>query len=180
MKIEKINDNQIRCILSKEDLEMRNLKLSELAYGNEKARALFRDMMIQAAARLGFLPQNSPLMIEAVPLGNGSIILIVTRVDNPEELDTRFSKFAPSVQKNVREPSGIVAVPDPLFQAMKESLPKPPVHDEKEEIERWSRFLFTNRMFVFRTLDDAIRAAVLTAPLYTGESALYKDNGSGM
>ena len=31
MKIEKINDNQIRCTLSKEDLADRNIKLSELA-----------------------------------------------------------------------------------------------------------------------------------------------------
>ena len=29
MKIEKINDNQIRCTLSKEDLADRNIKLSE-------------------------------------------------------------------------------------------------------------------------------------------------------
>ena len=31
MKIEKVNDNQIRCTLTKEDLADRQLKLSELA-----------------------------------------------------------------------------------------------------------------------------------------------------
>ena len=31
MKIEKLNDNQIRCTLTKEDLASRQLKLSELA-----------------------------------------------------------------------------------------------------------------------------------------------------
>ena len=35
MKIEKVNDNQIRCTLTKEDLADRQLKLSELAYGTE-------------------------------------------------------------------------------------------------------------------------------------------------
>ncbi|MFR6563737.1 MAG: adaptor protein MecA [Eubacterium ventriosum] len=45
MKIEKINDNQIRCTLSKEDLADRNIKLSELAYGTGKTRELFQDMM---------------------------------------------------------------------------------------------------------------------------------------
>ena len=30
MKIEKVNDHQIRCTLTKSDLELRNLKLSEL------------------------------------------------------------------------------------------------------------------------------------------------------
>ena len=43
MKIEKINDNQIRCTLTHADLAARNLKISELAYGTEKAKSLFRD-----------------------------------------------------------------------------------------------------------------------------------------
>ena len=38
MKIEKINDKQIRCTLTKEDLANREIKLSELAYGSEKTR----------------------------------------------------------------------------------------------------------------------------------------------
>ena len=49
MKIEKINDNQIRCILTREDLEQRQIRLSELAYGSDKAKSLFQDMMRQAA-----------------------------------------------------------------------------------------------------------------------------------
>ena len=42
MKIEKINDRQIRCTLTKEDLASREIKLSELAYGSDKAKALFQ------------------------------------------------------------------------------------------------------------------------------------------
>lgn len=42
MKIERISENQIRCTLSNYDLNARNLNLSELAYGSEKARNLFR------------------------------------------------------------------------------------------------------------------------------------------
>lgn len=38
MKIEKLNDHQIRCTLTSEDLATRNIKLSELAYGSEKAK----------------------------------------------------------------------------------------------------------------------------------------------
>ena len=53
MKIEKINDNQIRCTLTHADLAARNLKISELAYGTEKAKSLFRDMMQQASFDFG-------------------------------------------------------------------------------------------------------------------------------
>ena len=96
MKLERISENQIRCTLTRSDLAERELKLSELAYGSEKAKALFREMMVQASDELGFEAENIPLIIEAVPISNECIMLIVTKVEDPEELDTRFSKFTPS------------------------------------------------------------------------------------
>ena len=95
MKIEKINENQIRCTLTKADLEDRQIRLSELAYGTEKAKSLFRDMMQQANIEFGFEADNIPLMIEAIPISMDSIVLIITKVEDPDELDTRFSKFTP-------------------------------------------------------------------------------------
>ena len=103
MKIEKINDNQIKCTLTRDDLADRQLKLSELAYGTEKAKNLFRDLMLQAQEEYGFETNNMPLMIEAIPTSAESIILIVTKVDNPEELDSRFSKFAPLLDPDAEE-----------------------------------------------------------------------------
>ena len=41
MKIERINENQIRCTLTSFDLSARNINLVELAYGTEKARKAF-------------------------------------------------------------------------------------------------------------------------------------------
>lgn len=112
MKIEKISENQIRCILTKQDLIDRQIKLSELAYGSAKAKNLFRDLMELAADEYGFEADDIPLMVEAIPLPSESIILIVTKVENPEELDTRFSKFAP----------------------MEHDGPEPPAHYETEHI----------------------------------------------
>ena len=80
MKIEKVNDNQIRCTLTREELAERQIKLSELAYGTEKAKLLFRDMMQQAAYEFGFEADDIPLMIEAIPLSQDTIILVITKV----------------------------------------------------------------------------------------------------
>ena len=55
MKIEKINDSQIRCTLTSDDLASRKIKLSELAYGTEKAKNLFQDMMQQAHYELSLI-----------------------------------------------------------------------------------------------------------------------------
>ena len=63
MKIEKINENQIRCTLTREDLELHQIRLSELAYGSEKAKKLFRDMMEQAQLEFGFEADNIPLIM---------------------------------------------------------------------------------------------------------------------
>ena len=94
MKLEKLSDTQIRCTLSKEDLSQRQLHLSELAYGSEKAKELFRDMMQQASIELGFEADNIPLMIEAIPISNDCLVLVVTKVEDPDELDPRFSRFS--------------------------------------------------------------------------------------
>ena len=94
MKLEKLSDTQLRCTLSKEDLSQRQLHLSELAYGSEKAKELFRDMMQQASIELGFEADNIPLMIEAIPISNDCLVLVVTKVEDPDELDTRFSRFS--------------------------------------------------------------------------------------
>ena len=85
-----------RYAVNKSDLASRHLKINELAYGSDKAKELFRDMMQQASFELGFEAEDTPLMIEAIPISAECIVLIVTKVDNPEELDTRFSRFSPS------------------------------------------------------------------------------------
>ncbi|HCI84645.1 MAG TPA: competence protein, partial [Lachnospiraceae bacterium] len=93
MKIEKINDNQIRCTLTPEDLKARDIRISELTYGSGKARTLFRDMMKEALNLCGFRLDNAPLMIEATPDSGGNLTLIITKVKNPEEIDSRFAHF---------------------------------------------------------------------------------------
>ena len=65
MRLEKVNENQIRCILTKEDLDMRQLKISEIAYGSAKAKMLFKDVMQQASYEFGFESDNIPLMINS-------------------------------------------------------------------------------------------------------------------
>ncbi|MBO4337338.1 MAG: adaptor protein MecA [Lachnospiraceae bacterium] len=118
MKIERVNERQIRCTLTGTDLERRQLKLSELAYGSEKAKLLFSDMMKQAKYEFGFEADDIPLVIEAIPVNSDCIILIITKVDDPEELDTRFSKFAPLVSSSDNETSNLPAAPGDFAEEM--------------------------------------------------------------
>ena len=61
-----------------------------------KQNLYFVTMMQQASFDFGFEAENIPLMIEAIPSSADSIVLIITKVEDPEELDTRFSKFTPA------------------------------------------------------------------------------------
>ena len=95
MRIEKVNEHQIRCTLTREDLATRELKISELAYGTEKAKTLFRDMMRQAAYECGFEAEDIPLMIEAIPLNSECIVLIITKVEDSRGTGYAFFQIRP-------------------------------------------------------------------------------------
>ena len=98
MKIERISENSIKCTLTSFDLSVRDLNIKELAYGTDKVRKLFTEMMTRASNEVGFEADGTPIMIEAIPLSSDSIQLVITKVDNPEELDARFSRFSPGLQ----------------------------------------------------------------------------------
>ena len=155
MKIEKLNDNQIRCTLTRADLADRQIKLSEIVCGSDKAKSLFQDMMEQAASEFGFEVEDAPLMIEAVPASSDSLVLIITKVDNPDELESKLSKFGSAFQDLEHRKLNTM---DKLAGAENES-------------QKHSRI----RLFSFATLDCAIHACRLLRPLYNGANTLYKD-----
>lgn len=196
MKIEKVNDNQIRCTLTREDLAERQIKLSELAYGTEKAKRLFRDMMQQAAYEFGFEADDIPLMIEAIPLSADTIILVITKVEYPEELDTRFSKFSEPDPEDVYEDAldgssaaGFEGADDilGLFKKIQEERAKAaeeaaqkadssaPESDKKDKNIPVNVLVDITKLFVFEDLAKVGRLARILNGFYTGKNDLYKN-----
>lgn len=153
MRIEKINENQIRCILSKKDLADRQIKLSELAYGTEKARGLFRDMIEQANDEFGFEADDIPLMIEAMPLSGENIILQITKIENPEGTSDHMGNFWEDEQEEIED--GFIF----------------------PEIQDWKAddFSAKKQLFEFRSLNQIERVAQVLDGFYEGENDLYKN-----
>ena len=172
MKIERINENQIRCTLTSSDLSARNLNLGELAYGTEKAKKLFHEMIQKASNEVGFEADDIPLMVEAIPLSSESIMLIITKIEDPEELDTRFSRFSPG---NEDEPltaltdNGKNTAASPLTGSDAPST---------EKAEPGSK-LPAARIFTFGSLDEVCRAARIAAPVCETPNTLYKHPSDG-
>ena len=180
MKIEKINENKIRCLLTRDDLEVRHIKLSEIAYGSEKARSLFRDMMEQAAHQFGFEADNIPLMIEAIPMPNECIILDITKVSDPEELDTRFSRFsqgAGDTSDSSRDflPDGADEVLDLFQKLLEHRLKNAPKETREEQAATFASELDMRKLYLFHHLDPIIEASLILKDIYHGENRLYKN-----
>lgn len=190
MKIEKISDTQIRCTLSRQDLADRDLKLSELAYGSDKAKDLFRELMVQASYECGFEADDIPLMIEAIPVSGDCLVLVVTKVEDPDELDTRFSNFSSFRDSGEEEtspvPSSVANEILECFGQLGALLGKSKDTSEKsadiadavpaEEVLP-AAVEFT-KVYSFSTLTAVIRLAQQISPYYFGESKLYKDEVS--
>lgn len=138
-------------------------------------------------------------MIEAIPLSADTIILIITKVEYPEELDTRFSQFAPGDAdddvgsqlaneegEHVFEATGADDILD-LFRKIQEEAKRiadaaqkennfipleKTVKQEKEE----PVLVDITKLFVFDGLDEVNRLARVLKGFYNGCNVLYKNN----
>ncbi|MBQ9609282.1 MAG: adaptor protein MecA [Lachnospiraceae bacterium] len=193
MKIERLSENQIRCTLYKSDLADKEMLLTELAYGTDKAKELFKEMMEQASDELGFEVDNIPLMIEAIPVSPECLILIVTKVEDPEELDTRFSRFTqPLLDEEDDTDNGdeIETVfdhndntsTDSLIEALgnlAENLSalggSRMSKKTKNAVKKLDSGKDIFRIYAFKTLDEVILSSKLIKDVYVSHNSLYKN-----
>ncbi len=189
MKIERLNENQIRCTLSKEDLESRHMKVSELVYGTEKAKSLFREMMRFASYKFGFEAEDIPLMVEAVPVSSDSIVLIVTKVTYPDELDARYSTFSDEDEEDEdyededvsMDMVGDIPIPEPSVGAANDILRM--MHQDSEDVSASERDALPRgveipeqltRIYEFSSLSDLMEVAPMLSHVDLGHNDLYR------
>ena len=153
MKIERVSDTQLKLTLTKADLAERDIKLEDLIRPGEKTQQLFRDIMEQAMEECDFITENTPLMVEAVPVGLDGIMIIVTKVESKD--------------KNSN--------PTELFNQAKDlhRFKKKPLATEETETKEDDDLL----VYSFSKLDDVIDLSIRLEPLFHGTSSLYKNEG---
>lgn len=186
MKIEKISENQIKFTLNRTDLASRQIKISELAYGTEKTKGLIQDMMEQASDELDFELNDTPLMIEAIPVSMDCIVLMVTKIDEPEEVDTQFTGFS-----NLKDLLSEDEEEEENEENSRSAQPAPPALTREQAAEKINEIfssrrknagkgtVATERMFSFESLEDVIDFAHQSGPFFDGESSLYSSAEDG-
>ena len=103
MKRERIDHNKIRFILNRQDLAERNINTKELKYGTPEAKSLFDELISLAREELGLGSGIHPMMVEAIPMGESGLVVNISRVENPDELDPRFSRFTNGIDMDRME-----------------------------------------------------------------------------
>lgn len=165
MKIEKLSETQIQVTLNHSDLTDRDLKISELAYGSKKAQALFKDMMARAYEDFGFETDNVPLMIEAVPLSADSIMIVVTKVEDPSQIEQKLEAIGERpTHRTFKEPEEDRLTDLALMGS------------ENLEQAKESKSKVTSITYLFNDFDNVCMAAHRIKSIFVGDNSLYKFN----
>jgi adapter protein MecA 1/2 len=123
-------------------------------------------------------------MIEAMPSVD-EVVLIITKVNNPEELDDKVSQFTGEVidtSSNVVFPQidGLEKLDGAdrmveLLKTMKDTLEKIKKRIDGKPKSEKSESL---KLFAFSSITGVITACKLISSLYEGNNSLYKDSSS--
>ena len=156
MKVEKINDHQIKVMMTREDLANRDITLPEIAYGSAKGRELFAEVMAHAKEACDFsVDDEYPLIIEAIPMSKTELLIIISKIVVPNELQRKLENIGFNFI------SGNKCERPPLIK-------KPMQSAQKTAGEKKSA------VFSFASLDDVMEACARVGKGVKTKSALYK------
>lgn len=155
MRIEKINDHQIRCIINANDLRERKMTLKDVRYGNQATMDLFHEVVEEASIRYGFNAEEFPLMIEAVPLNENEIMITVSAIEESEEMDPHFARFVPLEEENRNSRKA-----GPFTEAFLDT------RDDSHALN--------SCVFLLKDIDE-VMAFSKQASAFTGKSLLYRN-----
>lgn len=171
MKIELGSPNQIRCFMTSADLKFRNIDLQNFYYGTPGFRNLYKEITDYAYRTFGFSSDNGPMLTEVIPMRDNSLIILITKVDEADELDGRFSDFStpPDEENNmIMEP----ITTGNLFGDIK------PVSDIGDTPVS-SRDSVSSVLFHFQSIDALVEFASEFGSNFEGVNHLYQDANSG-
>ena len=144
MKFKRINENKIQVIISKDDLEKKNVQKWDLLPNSQNAQELFQDMLDQAYEECGFeVDPETQLMVEAYPMTIDSLIVTLTKVNKVEK---------------------------PYFHSFFDE----DMLEDYDEFEEFTDVESNELIYEFRDLNFVFELASQIGGLYFGKSDLYK------
>jgi len=88
MKIEKISDNKLKIVLTKQDLIDKHIDIKNLNPNSMESQNLFFDLLQEIESYHDFDLEDSQILLEGVSTTNGSMILTITK-RNDDFIETK-------------------------------------------------------------------------------------------
>ncbi|MBQ9518628.1 MAG: adaptor protein MecA [Firmicutes bacterium] len=164
MKMEKINDYQIKFLLSQQDLKDRNITFGDLFQHSDKLQSLVREIMKLASERINFNVNENPVMVEARPHPEG-IVLVVSRT--PSKNDTLFNEEYKKHLSNLYNEFVNSSHFSNDFSDNSRNVSADPVIEDSE----------TSTVLCFKDMKKLIDACKVCNAMYNGQSTLWKLKG---
>jgi adapter protein MecA 1/2 len=134
-----------------DDLAARDINISELHYGSDKTQQLFREITLLAQNECDF--QSTQLMIEAKWDGSDRVVVMVTKLSDPNGVEDEPFDLTPAARTYGRfKRAGLIEAPE--------------ASDEE-----------SHSVFSFSDMEMAAAAAARLFPNFFGPSRLYKMQG---
>ncbi len=176
MILKKLNENQIQCILTAEELKAEHVRFLDLVQGTPPARAMIDKVLRWAFLKFDYNLQGLPFRIEAMPVPQGKVLVRITRV-SPEEAAAAGATAVSGEDDDEDEDGAPVRPAAPAAVPVEMTLMVPgasafefpddePLPDEP--------FLWN-----FPSLADLMAAVEMLSPLPAIPSSLYKDDRFG-
>ena len=191
MRITKIDDQTMECVLASEDMANRGISLEELSYTSPVMRSLVHDLAIFLAKKYSFGTKESPaVVVDAIPLSDGSLDLVFSTDAYTDDLDPRYSNFSDRTEVESADtsdnnsvsgdeiPSTIGDILKSIFEAVASNGQADKYllrHDSTDEGDSWSEAIYE-----FDSLDDVTRAISMldshldiSVGIYRSRSGIY-------
>jgi len=170
MKIEIINQNQMRVLLKPQELRAREISASDMFnQSNNKVQELFKEITETLQLEYGFATLGTPLMFEAT-LSDGGFNVLVTRVVGNTNLTEMQKTMMENLMGNAYNAPANAAPMQSVGYKDYAARQKRPVRRVKRQPSEYTVFTFDN-------IDDAAKACSFSPDAYIGNSRLYKKDG---
>jgi len=117
VKFTKIDKNTLRCLISREEMDERGIKIDDIMVDRGKAEAFLRDILTEARTQVNFVTSGEALNVQLSVLKNGSVNLQITDDRNAsirmllEQIKARLAAFSEQLGNNSKSSGNVVEIP---------------------------------------------------------------------
>lgn len=182
MKFKKLNENSVRCLISKEEMFDMGIDIDDLIDDHSKAEEFLRDVVEQAKDEVGFETTGNAFNVQLSIMPEGDISLMITEDENTKlrNMLSQFKERIKEFQENVKEAQngqteeGEELLEDDEIIEDGTVSQEDKAEDGEVQSQEVRQYLEIPLYAQFASLDICIRVSRILSWLGKVESALYK------